>query len=287
MKIAMTGATGFVGSYLGEKFARAGHTVAPVSRKDLGGDGDGLPEILRHAEVVVNLAGAPIIKKWTRQYKEELYASRVETTRKVVAAMKSLKERPRALVSASAIGIYASGETRTHTEKNNELAQDFLGALARDWEQAALEAEELGVRTVLFRFGVVLGRGGGALQAMLPPFKAGLGGTIGDGSQPFSWVHIEDLARAFRAAIEDDSFRGIYNLTAPNPVTNKELTRVLAKALGRPAVFRVPTMVLKLQFGEGAQVLTKGQRVLPERLTESGFEFRFKDIESAIRDCLE
>jgi hypothetical protein len=285
MKIAMTGATGFVGSFLGEKFARAGHAVAPISRRDLGGDGGALPEILRGAGVVVNLAGAPIIKKWTRQYKEELYSSRVDTTRKVVAAMKALSERPRALVSASAVGIYDS--TGTHTENSNALATDFLGELARDWEQAALEAGDLGVRTVIFRFGVVLGKGGGALQTMLPPFKAGLGGTIGDGKQPFSWVHIDDLARAFQAAVEDEGFRGIYNLTAPNPVTNKELTAVLAKALGRPARLRVPTMVLKLQFGEGAQVLTKGQRVLPERLTESGFEFRFKDIESAIRDCLE
>jgi uncharacterized protein (TIGR01777 family) len=286
MKIAMTGATGFVGTYLREKFARAGHAVAPISRTDLGDDAEGLREILRDAAAVVNLAGAPIIKKWTRQYKEELYSSRVETTKKVVGAMRSLGERPGALLSASAIGIYASGETRTHTEKDNELASDFLGWLARDWEQAALEAEGLGVRTVVFRFGVVLGKGGGALEAMLPPFKAGLGGTVGDGSQPFSWVHIDDLARAFEAAIQDGSFRGIYNLTAPNPVTNKELTRVLARALGRPALLRVPTLVLKLQYGEGAQALTKGQRVLPERLIEKGFEFRFKDIDSAIRDCL-
>lgn len=285
MKIAVSGATGFVGTYLSRKFAQAGHAIAPIGRKDLRDDTGSLPEILQDAEVVLNLAGAPIIKKWTRTYKEELYGSRVDTTRKIVGALKTLRDKPRAFISASAIGIYEA--TGTHTEKHNTLAGDFLGNLVKDWEQAALDAQDLNIRTVIFRFGVVLGKDGGALQTMLPPFKAGLGGIIGDGTQAFSWVHIDDLARAFEEAIKNESFRGIYNLTAPNPISNKELTRVLSKLLGRPALLRVPSLVLKLQFGEGAQVLTKGQRVLPERLLQSGFTFRFQDIESALRNCLE
>ncbi len=133
---------------------------------------------------------------------------------------------------------------------------------------------------------MVLGKGGGALQSMLPPFKAGMGGTIGDGKQPFSWIHIKDLARAFIAAIEDERFEGVYNLTAPNPTTNRVLTKTLGKILKRPTVLRVPQFVLKFQFGEGAQVLTKGQRVIPQRLLESGFDFEFPDIEAALRDCV-
>jgi uncharacterized protein (TIGR01777 family) len=168
----------------------------------------------------------------------------------------------------------------------HSLATDFLGSLTRDWEQAALEAQGLNIRTVIFRFGMVLGKDGGALQSMLPPFKAGIGGAIGDGRQPFSWVHIEDLAHAFTAAIEDERFKGVYNLTAPNPTTNRELTKTLGKILKRPTVFRVPAFVLKLQFGEGAQVLVKGQRVVPQRLLEGGFDFEFPDLETALRDCV-
>ncbi len=281
----MSGSTGFVGTYLSRKLAKAGHTIAPIGRKDLRDDVGSLPAILQDAEVVLNLAGAPIIKKWTRSYKEELYGSRVDTTRKIVGALKTLRDKPRAFISASAIGIYET--TGTHTEERNTLAGNFLGNLVKDWEQAALDARDLNIRTVIFRFGVVLGKDGGALQTMLTPFKVGLGGIIGDGTQAFSWVHIDDLARAFEEAIKNESFQGIYNLTAPNPVSNKEMTRVLSKLLGRPALLRVPSLVLKLQFGEGAQVLTKGQRVLPERLLQSGFAFRFQDIESALRDCLE
>jgi uncharacterized protein (TIGR01777 family) len=284
MKIAMSGASGFVGKYLVGVFDREGWSVVPITRKELGGSAEGLRDLVEGADVIVNLAGAPIIKKWTRTYKKELYSSRVETTRKIVGALKSLTTKPRAFISASAIGIY--GTEGTHTEETHSLANDFLGSLARDWEEAALEARELNIRTVIFRFGVVLGKDGGALQSMLPPFKAGIGGTIGDGKQPFSWVHIKDLARAFTAAIKDDSFVGIYNLTAPNPTTNRELTKTLGKILKRPTVFRVPAFVLKVQFGEGAQVLTKGQRVIPQRLLESGFDFEFPDIEAALRDCV-
>ncbi len=284
MKIAMSGASGFIGKYLSEGFVREGSSVVPITRKELGGSTEGLRALLDGTNIIVNLAGAPIIKKWTRTYKKDLYRSRVDTTRKIIGALESLKARPRAFISASAIGIY--GTEGTHTEEKHSLADDFLGSLARDWEEAALDARRLNIRTVIFRFGVVLGKGGGALQSMLPPFKAGMGGTIGDGKQPFSWIHIKDLARAFIAAIEDERFEGVYNLTAPNPTTNRVLTKTLGKILKRPTVLRVPQFVLKFQFGEGAQVLTKGQRVIPQRLLESGFDFEFPDIEAALRDCV-
>lgn len=284
MKIAMSGASGFIGKYLSEVIGREGSSVVPITRKELGGSAEGLRDLLEGTNIIVNLAGAPIIKKWTRTYKKELYRSRVDTTRKIIGALESLKARPRAFISASAIGIY--GTEGTHTEEKHSLADDFLGSLARDWEEAAFDARRLNIRTVIFRFGVVLGKGGGALQSMLPPFKAGMGGTIGDGNQHFSWIHIKDLARAFIAAIEDERFDGVYNLTAPNPTTNRVLTKTLGKILKRPTVLRVPQFVLKFQFGEGAQVLTKGQCVIPQRLLESGFDFEFPDIEAALRDCV-
>ena len=149
-----------------------------------------------------------------------------------------------------------------------------------------MQAESLGVRTVIFRFGVILGKNGGALQQMLLPFKLGLGGRIGNGSQPFSWIHMEDLMQAYISAINTPSFQGAYNLTSPQPATNRGLTKALGKALCRPTFFRVPHLILQLQFGEGATVLTGGQRVFPERLLESKFKFKYTSIEEAIKDCV-
>jgi uncharacterized protein (TIGR01777 family) len=284
LKTAMSGATGFVGTHLRKGFEYRGWEVVPLGRDDFRGDKDKLAGRIEGSDVVVNLAGAPIIARWSRSYKEELYASRIETTGKILDALENISKKPEVFISASAVGIYAAGGT--HTEDEHALSDDFLGMLARDWEREALRAGDLGIRTVVFRFGVVLGRDGGALQAMLPPFRAGVGGTVGDGSQQFSWVHIDDLINAYFTAMEDRRFEGVYNLTAPNPTTNRELTKTLAKVLNRPAVLRVPQFVLRLQYGEGAQVLTKGQRVIPRRLLEGGFEFRFPEIEGALRDLV-
>lgn len=279
----MSGASGFVGTNLARAFEKEGWSVAPITRNHLKDD-RGLRELIEGADAVVNLAGAPIIKKWTRTYKEEIYHSRVDTTRKIVDAISESSTTPKVFISTSAIGIYAP--EGIHSEDDNELADDFLGDLAKDWEKEAMKAKELGVRTVIFRFGVVLGKGGGALEAMLPVFRAGMGGTVGDGSQPFSWIHITDLAAAYRTAMKNQDFEGVYNLTAPEPSTNRELTRVLGRVLKRPAILRVPHFALKLQYGEGADVLIKGQKVIPKRLIESGFTFQYSDIEDAIRDCV-
>ena len=195
-----------------------------------------------------------------------------------------LEKRPRLLISTSAIGYYDS--QGVHTEEEHVKADDFLGTLTQAWEREALKAGEIGMRVVIFRFGVVLGREGGALKKMLAPFKAGLGGTIGDGSQPFSWVHIHDLIRAYDKVIQDTTCEGVYNLTAPKPTTNKGLTKALSMALRKPAMLQVPRFVLRLQFGEGAQVLIKGQSVIPKRLLDSGFQFKFSDIDAVVKDCV-
>ncbi|MBN2107514.1 MAG: TIGR01777 family oxidoreductase [Deltaproteobacteria bacterium] len=282
MRIVMSGSTGFIGSYLQKIFAEKGWTTRSLKRQDVTGDGSALREKISQADVVINLAGAPIAARWTEAYKKELYTSRVSVTDMIVRSMSGLERKPAVFISACGVGIYPSGGT--WTENDTVRAQDFLGHLAQSWEQAALKAEAFGVRTVVFRFGVVLGRGGGALAKMLPIFKLGLGGIIGSGEQAFSWVHIGDLGHAHCRAIQDDSLRGVYNLTAPYPITNTDLTRALARSLRRPALLPVPAFVLKLLYGEGATVLLDGQSVVPKRLLDAGFHFEFERIHDALAD---
>jgi len=282
--IALSGASGFVGSRLVAAFQQRGWKIIPLGREDFKLAPAELAKRLLSANIIVNLAGAPIIERWTEEYKKILYASRVDVTKKIVDACSLLKTRPRLLISTSAIGYYAS--QGVHTEEEHVKADDFLGTLAQAWEREALKAREIAMRVVIFRFGVVLGREGGALKKMLIPFKAGLGGTIGDGLQSFSWVHIDDLIRAYDKVIQDTTCEGVYNLTAPKPTTNKGLTKALSTALRKPAMLQVPRFVLRLQLGEGAQVLIKGQSVLPKRLLDSGFQFKFLDIDAAVKDCV-
>lgn len=282
--IALSGASGFVGTWLRTSFEQHGWSVQPLGRNDFQMSAEELAEKMGDADVVVNLAGAPIISRWTDEYKKTLYDSRIKVTKALVEACAKMQTKPAAFISASAVGYYAAGGPYTETKHKKDSG--FLGRLAQDWEEEARKAETMGIRTVIFRFGVVLGRGGGALQQMLTPFRLGLGGIIGDGSQPFSWIHIRDLEHAYETVIDDKTYSGIYNLTTPEATTNKGLTEALGKALGRPTLLTVPNFVLRLRFGDGAQVLSSGQAVIPERLLERGFTFQFTDIEKALIDCL-
>ncbi len=284
MKIAMTGATGFVGTALGAALREDGHEILSLGRKELALSKEELAAKLADCEAVINMAGATISKRWNREYKKLLYKSRIDTTHALVEAMGVMEKAPKRFISTSAVGIY--DEEGEHTEDDYGYAVDFLGLICRDWEREALRAQDLDIPVTIFRFGVVIGRGGGALAKMLPAFKMGVGGTIGDGHQPFSWVHLHDLIAAYRLALSDKGLEGIYNLTAPNPTTNKELTKALGKILHRPTLFPLPPFVLRLIFSEGADVLTVGQRVLPKRLEQAGLLFRFRTIEEALRDVL-
>jgi len=284
MNIIMSGASGFVGSHLTRAFGEKGWNVLSLGREDFRLDETSFHKRFEGSDVVINLAGATIMKKWTEEYKKVVYSSRIDTTTRIVTALERIEKKPRVFISTSAIGIY---EPRgVHTEEDRNYSRDFLGRLAQEWEARATGAKNAGIRTVIFRFGIVLGKDGGALQEMLTPFKLGLGGTIGDGKQAFSWVHIDDLVSAYFTAIEQGTYEGVYNLTAPHPSTNEELTRALGRVLNKPTFMRVPAFVLKLQFGEAAEVLLQGQHVIPKRLTESGFTFRFKHIEEALEDLL-
>lgn len=277
-KIVISGASGFVGTQLQDMFLQKGYEVVALKRDQLK-QKDLLSEILNEAKLVVNLSGANIINRWTDEYKKLLYSSRIDTTKALVEAMKDCEIKPQTFISTSAVGIYDNKKQYDEYDKN--YSNDFLSNLCQDWESEAFKAKELGIRTAIFRFGIVMGDGG-ALAKMLTPFKMGVGGTIGDGSQAFSFIHIEDLKSAYEFILENESLDGVFNLTAPNPTTNYGLTKALGNSLHRPTLFPVPEFVLNLIFSEGAKVLTDGQSVYPKRLIESGFSFKFENIENTI-----
>lgn len=282
MKVVISGATGFVGSALKKSLSDC--EIVSLGSKDFNKTDLEFTSLLEGSDIIVNLAGAPIVARWSQEYKKVLYSSRIDTTRKIVTAMERLLHKPKLFISTSAVGVY-SGK-KVQKESDCEFANDFLGMLCQDWETEAMRAQDLGIRSVVFRFGIVLGKNGGALQKMLLPFKLGIGGVIGSGEQSFSWVHLEDLVNAYRFAINNNNISGVYNLTAPEPVTNRKLTNVLASVIGMPAFLPVPEFVLKLIYSEGATVLIDGQNVIPERLISSGFNFKFSNIEEAIKDIV-
>lgn len=280
-KIVITGASGFVGTNLTKMFQNDGYNVIAVNRKDLQNI-EKLTSLIDGVKAIINLAGANIIGRWSDEYKKLLYSSRLDTTTALIKAIEKSQKKPEIFISTSAVGIYANKQT--YNEENIEYADDFLGKLCKDWEKKAFEAQNFGVRTVVFRFGIVMGEGG-ALAKMLLPFKFGVGGTIGDGSQAFSFIHIKDLVKAYKFVLENE-LSGTYNLTAPVSTTNKGLTKALGASLHRPTIFPVPEFVLRLIFGEGAKVLTDGQSVVPKRLIDAGFEFEFQTIEETIEDLV-
>lgn len=280
----MTGASGFVGTYLSRNFVSEGHEVVRIGREHIANT-DVLEKALEGCDVVINLAGATIAKRWTEEHKKEMIQSRIATTAALVSAFHLLTKKPALFISTSAVGIYQEG--LKHDDKSYTFGMDYLADLARSWEKEALKAKELNIRTAIFRFGVVLGRDGGALSQMLPIFKLGLGGKLGSGTQAFPWIHLDDLKRVYNFVIEDDTKEGTYNLTAPKPVTNKKMTQTLARILHKPALFPVPPFALKLRFGEGAGILLKGQEVYPSRLLDEGFIFNFTDIENAFKSIIE
>ncbi len=281
--IAIAGASGFVGSYLAKFFEAKGYEIKPIGIETYLNE-KLLQSIIEESSILFNLSGANIAQRWSESYKKILRDSRIDTTKKLVDAIKCSKNPPKLLVSTSAVGIYTTNGS--HDENRFEYSNDFLGQLCQEWESEAQKATEYGLRTAIFRFGVVLGKNGGALSKMLPPFKMGLGGVISDGKAPFPFIHIDDLARAYEFVIENEKLDGVFNLVAPVQTTNEELTKAIGKVLLRPTLFPVPAFVLKLIFGEGATVLLDGQTVLPTRLLESGFEFNYPDINTAIKDVV-
>jgi uncharacterized protein (TIGR01777 family) len=288
MKILLTGASGFIGKRLTALAQSRGHQVLAVSRKPRAGGFDWSPASLEAgvaaADAIVHLAGENLFgKRWTDAQKKVLVESRVETTDRLARLV--AQRRPAAFLSASAIGYYGPSE-RQGLDESTPPGNDFLATLCRRWEESTAPASAAGVRTILLRTGIVLGREDGALKQMLPPFKLGVGGPIGSGRQWFSWIHVADEVGLILFLLESAAASGPFNLTAPHPVTMREMATTLGKVLHRPAVLPVPGFALKLALGDVADVLLTGQHVIPKRAREAGYQFQFPELEGALRDLL-
>lgn len=296
MKILITGATGFLGRRVCEVLSQAGHTLIALSRDPTKAKQrvpalteafrwDALGEALKGCDAIVHLAGETVAGRWTNAKKRAIRDSRVVSTRNLVNALAPLSARPRVLISASAIGYYGDRGEEALTEDSSP-GSDFLSQVCRDWESEAARAESFGIRVVRLRIGLVLGPGGGALQAMLPLFKLGLGGPMGSGNQFWSWVHRDDVAGAIAFALEREDLRGPINMTAPQPVRQREFAQVLGRLLRRPAILPAPAFALKIALGEFASELLSSKKVLPQRLQQVGYRFRFAELESALQEIL-
>jgi uncharacterized protein (TIGR01777 family) len=302
MRIVVAGGTGFIGRALCQRLVHAGHTVTALTRdpekarariyhavrivpwQGFRGPTEELSKALGECDVVVNLAGSPIADgRWTPQVKDLLRKSREGTTTAIVTTLAKLKTRPVLLINASAIGYYGPRGDEELTEEAPS-GGGFLASLCREWEGAASAAERLGVRVVMPRIGVVLGKDGGALSKMLPIYRLGLGGPLGHGRQWVSWIHHDDLVELLMFLM-NNAASGPVNATAPHPVTNADFSKNLGQAIGKPAFLRTPGVVMKLMLGEMAEeLLLTGQRVLPRRAQSSGFHFRFPFIAGALND---
>ncbi len=286
MNIALSGASGFLGTVVAQRLAAAGFSVRPMVRQaaepGLGGTivwdplaGALDPDALADIDAVVHLAGEPIGQRWTTERKRRIRESRIRGTETIARAMVAARKPSLVLLSASAVGVYGDRGDEV-LDEGSGAGNDFLAAVATEWERAADPARDAGLRVVLMRTGVVLGAGGGALERMLPPFRLGVGGPLGAGSQWMSWIAREDYGRAVQFLLGNAASAGPVNVVAPNPVRNGQFAKALGKVLHRPAVLPVPAMALKLAFGEMAEAtLLASQRVMPRRLGELGFQFRF------------
>ena len=296
MKILITGASGLIGNALQKSFSAKGYEMLlagrgqPKAENEINFDaetGFAEPERLEGIDGVVHLAGEPVGGRWTDEKKRKIRDSRVHGTRRVVEALSRLKTRPKVLVSASGVGYYGDRGDDVMTEMNG-AGDTFLAEVCRDWEAEARRAEDLDIRTVILRTGVVLSQNGGALAEMLTPFKFGVGGVIGSGKQWMSWITLDDVIAVYNQALEDETMRGAFNVCALNPVTNEEFTKVMGSVLYRPTILPLPEFAVNFLFGEmGDALLLDSTRAIPKRLEEAGFEFKFTDLEAALKHELE
>lgn len=302
MKVVIFGGSGFIGKQLTTHYIVKGNEIVIVTRFPRGPqDREGLLKsdaplvryvtwdnlqkdvsCLEHANAFINLAGETINQRWTDKAKEKIVTSRVNTTEKVAEIVQRLLYKPKVVINGSAVGIYGMSEMETFVETSLQSGDDFLAEVVKKWEKAA-EIMEPHARVIKLRLGVVFARDGGALPKMVLPYKLFLGGKVATGKQWLPWIHIEDLLRIIDFCITNEAIQGPINATAPQPVTNDEFGRVLAKELQRPHWFPLPAFILKLMFGEMSQMLVNGQKVIPKKLEDAGFQFTYPTAHSAIK----
>lgn len=284
MKVAIAGISGFVGKHLHKYLLQKGYEVVPVSRAHFRLSVEELAAYFNGVDAVINLSGSPVIKRWTKKNRKEILNSRIETTARLIDVFNIMKQRPSVFINASAIGIYSYRDS--HDEKSVVFGDNFLAEIVQQWENAALGAKEAIERVCIARLGVVFGAEGGAFPKLVLPFKWGVGGRIGNGKQAVSFIHINDVVRAFEHLLTSNSASGIYNFTAPNYTTNGEMSKVLASSLGKPMWLTVPVAMLKIIYGKASQVIVGGEKVIPKRLLDEGFTFNFSDITTTVNDLL-
>lgn len=293
MKILITGGTGFIGTVLCDKLLEAGHQIVVLSRNigSLSSSLKGIENLSQLADdesfdVVINLAGEPIAeKRWSSLQKEKIIRSRLEITQELIDYFERIARKPQVFISGSAIGYYGIQATDEEISEAASGDNSFSSQLCQQWEGSAKKAEALGIRTCILRTGIVLGKRGGALKKMIPPFKLGLGGKIGSGKQWMPWIHINDMVGIINYCIDQETISGAVNCTAPCPVTNSEFTHILGKALNRPTFFNMPAIAVTLLFGDmGKELLLSGKSVCPVKLQQSNYPFQFSRLESALSD---
>lgn len=295
-KIGIFGGTGLIGKSLSEKLSEKFDVTVFSRGKSESDDHEkkihyvqyDTPEKipLGNYQILINLAGEPILGgRWTEEKKRKISQSRKDFTQRISQTLQKSDQKPELFICASAVGYYGMYEEGPQFTENSNSGNDFLSLTCREWEAAADTGAEQ-IRTVNARIGIVLSDKGGALTQMLTPFKLFAGGQVGSGKQFMSWIHITDIVNAFLFLIENSEIQGPVNLTSPNPASNSEFSRILGKVLHRPSWLPVPEAALKILFGDGAEIVLKGQKVIPEKLLNSGFHFQFPDLESALKNLL-
>ena len=302
MKIIITGGTGLIGRKLSVELVNSGHEVIVLSRfpmeyQDIFPAGvkikswdaenaSGLENILSKDVAIVNLAGASIASgRWTSMKKRVIIESRVNTGRAISEAIERAQIKPKVLVQSSAVGYYGVQNDQIITE-DKPAGDDFLSNVCIQWEDSSADVERMGIRRLIIRTGVVLDSDEGALPRMVLPFRFFVGGPIGSGQQYLPWIHLDDEVRAIRFLIENEKAQGIFNLSAPNPVTNAQFAHILGRVLGKPSLIPAPTFAIRALFGEMSTVVLDGQRAIPERLLQSGFTFNYEYLEDALKNIL-
>ena len=300
-KIILTGATGLIGKNIAGKLIQRGEEVTIFTRSV-----DRAKRIIPNAaeyvawnyeqddwqgkldgkDAVIHLAGENVMaKRWNEEHKKNIYNSRVATTRSLVRAIENVMNKPKVLISASAVGYYGNSEEPVSEESKH--GKDFLANVVKDWEKETEEVNLFNVRSVNIRTGIVLDRKGGALARMITPYKFFIGGPLGSGKQWFPWIHVDDIAGIFLFALDNERVQGVLNAVSPNPLRMDEFCKILGAVMSRPSLFKVPAFVLKIIFGEGAEVLLGGAKVMPEKTIELGYKFNFVEAEMALKSLLE